>query len=198
MGRNKAFERGEMLCVESQPVQRVALLTTGLVKTTQIGASGSEVILRISGPGHVIGVASLLATGRHDRTVQSFRDCRVLLWDARTFRDILNRHPVLQQNMVRVLGAHLQDLEERFHEVATERVAPRVARQLVRLHQQMERLAGDGATLALSREDLAQMTGTTPFTVSRLLSAWEEHGWVRCGREAIGVCDVPALLAIDN
>jgi len=50
--------------------------------------------------------------------------------------------------------------------------------------------------IGLSREDLAQMTGTTLFTVSRLLSAWEARGIVRLGREVVTICDVPSLRAI--
>ena len=50
--------------------------------------------------------------------------------------------------------------------------------------------------IGLSREELAQMTGTTLFTVSRLLSAWEARGMVRPRREAVTICDVQSLRAI--
>jgi CRP-like cAMP-binding protein len=50
--------------------------------------------------------------------------------------------------------------------------------------------------VGLSREELAQMTGTTLFTVSRLLSAWETDGIVRPRREAVAICDEQALRAI--
>jgi CRP-like cAMP-binding protein len=99
--------------------------------------------------------------------------------------------------MVRILGDDLLELEARFREVATERVGPRVARQLVRLLEQIGRQASNGEMeVCLSREDLAQMTGTTLFTVSRLLSAWEARGMVKPRREAVGICDVQSLRAI--
>jgi CRP-like cAMP-binding protein len=101
--------------------------------------------------------------------------------------------------MVRILGDDLLELEARFREVATERVGPRVARQLVRLLEQIGRpvINGNGEMeVCLSREDLAQMTGTTLFTVSRLLSAWEARGMVKPRREAVGICDVQSLRAI--
>jgi CRP-like cAMP-binding protein len=45
----------------------------------------------------------------------------------------------------------------------------------------------------VSREELAQMTGTTLFTVSRQLSAWEAKGIVRAGRGAVAICDLATL-----
>jgi CRP-like cAMP-binding protein len=52
--------------------------------------------------------------------------------------------------------------------------------------------------LALSREELAQMTGTTLFTVSRLLSSWEASGYVKPGREAVVICDIESLRSISE
>src|ERR1019366_5278153 len=157
--RVREFERGEMLFIEGDSVQQVFLLTSGFAKINKLGLSGSEVILRFSAPGDVLGAMGLFSTGRHCTTAQSFRMGR---------------------------------------EVATERVAPRVARQLVRLLDKIGRRVEDGVEISLSREELAQMTGTTLFTVSRLLSPWAERGIVKPRREGVTVCDIPALNAISE
>jgi CRP-like cAMP-binding protein len=194
IARVKTFARGEMLYLEGDSVNQVLLLTAGFVKVTQVGNTGAEVIIRLCGPGDVLGVSGLLSTLPHRTTAQAFRDCRALVWEAHTFHALVGRYPVLHENMVRILGADLLELEVRFREVATERVGPRVARQLVRLLEQIGRPAGNGEMeVNLSREDLAQMTGTTLFTVSRLLSAWEARGMVRPRREAVAICDVQSL-----
>jgi CRP-like cAMP-binding protein len=191
--RVKEFTRGEMLYIEGDSVQQVLLLTSGFAKITELALSGTEVILRFSVPGDVLGAAGLFSTGRHCRTAQAFRSCRALVWDTPAFQALVDRFPVLHQNMVRILREDLLELEERFREVATERVGPRVARQLVRLLERIGRLVDGEVEIGLSREDLAQMTGTTLFTVSRLLSAWEARGVVRPGRESVTVCDVQSL-----
>jgi CRP-like cAMP-binding protein len=197
-GRVREFERGEMLYFEGDSIQQVSLITSGLVKTTQVGMSGAEVILRLSGTGDVLGAVSLFSTGKHSRTAEAFRACRVLVWDAPAFKSLVTRYPVLQQNTIQILGEHLRELEERFHEVATEKVGLRVARQLVRLREQIGRPVNGETDMGISREDLAQMTGTTLFTVSRLLSAWETRGWVKCGREMVTICDVQSLRAVSE
>ena len=196
--RVKEFERGEMLFSEGDSVQQVLLLTSGFAKINKLGLSGSEVILRFSAPGDVLGAMGLFSTGKHCTTAQSFRLCRALVWEPPVFKALAERFPVLHQNLCRIVGGELLELEERFREVATERVAPRVARQLVRLLGKIGRRVEDGVEISLSREELAQMTGTTLFTVSRLLSAWEERGMVKPRREGVTICDVPALNAISE
>jgi len=194
--RVKEFQRGEMLYIGGDSVQHVMLLTSGFVKISQFGLSGTEVILRFSVPGDVLGAMGLFTTGRHCTTARAFRLCRALVWDAPTFKSLLARYPVLHQEMVRIISEDLVELEERFREVATERVAPRVARQLVRLLKRIGRTVNGGVEVCLTREDLAQMTGTTLFSVSRLLSAWEERGIAMPRREAVMIRDVQALHAI--
>jgi CRP-like cAMP-binding protein len=196
--RIKEFTRGERLYIEGDSVQQVLLLTSGFAKITQLGLSGAEVLLRFGVPGDVLGAAGLFSTGTHYTTARAFRLCQALVWDAPAFKAVTARFPVLHQNMVRILVPCLMELEERFREVATERVNSRVARQVVRLLETMGRPINGEVEIVISREELAQMTGTTLFTVSRLLSAWEARGFVIPRREAMTICDVPSLLAICN
>ena|ERR1700730_18505964 len=194
--RVKEFTRGDRLCIEGDSVQQILVLTSGFAKVTQLGLSGAEVILKFSVPGDVIGALEVFSNGRHCTTAQAFRLCRALVWDAPAFKAVVEHFPVLHENMVRILVPYLLELEERFREVATERVNSRVARQVVRLMETIGRPINGEVELVLSREELAQMTGTTLFTVSRLLSAWEARGLVRPRREAMTICDLPSLRAI--
>jgi CRP-like cAMP-binding protein len=194
--RVKEFARGDMLYHAGDPVNRVILVTAGFVKITQLGNGGGEVILRFCGPGDVLGAVCQDAAVQHRTTAQAFRQCRALVWEARAFQALVERFPVLHENMVRILGEDLLELEVRFREVATERVGPRVARQLVRLLEQIGRPVNGEVEVCLSREDLAQMTGTTLFTVSRLLSSWEARGMVKPRREAVTICDIASLRAM--
>jgi CRP/FNR family transcriptional regulator, nitrogen oxide reductase regulator len=191
--RLKRFARGEMPFLEGDKVEQLLLLISGTVKITQLGPKGMEVILRLGVPGDVFDVVSLFATGRHGTTVQAIRSCGAFVWDAGVFKALVEGLPVLYQNMNRFICGHLRELEERFRELATERVAPRVARQLIRLQKQIGSPREGEVEICLSREGLAQMIGTTLYTVSRLLSAWDAHGLVTCRRESVLISDAPAL-----
>jgi CRP-like cAMP-binding protein len=192
----RQFSRREVLHIEGDSVRRVLLLTSGFAKISKLSTSGSEVILRFGVPGDVLGATDLFSSGKHSTSVQAFRPCRALVWEAVAFKALVEHYPVLHQNMVQILIGDLVELEDRFREVATEKVGPRVARQLLRLEEQIGRRVDGAIEIGLSREELAQMTGTTLFTVSRLLSAWEALGMVRPGRESVSICDVPMLRAI--
>lgn len=195
-GRVKQLARGEMLFIEGDSVERVLLLCSGVVKITKLGPGGEEVILRLAVPGDVLGAINLFSSSRQCATAEVFRACQMLVWDARVFENLVKRFPILHQNMVVVLNQYLRELEDRFYEVATGRVGPRVAHQLLRLLKSIGRPVNGEVEIGMSREELAQMTGTTLFTVSRLLSAWGARGTVRPGREAVAICDVPSLRAI--
>lgn len=194
--RVKEFTRGEMIWVERDPVRQVLLLSSGLVKVTKLGMNGVEVIVRLGVPGDVLGLVDHLSSGRHCTTMQAFRSCRALAWETAFFQSLVARFPVLHRNLLRVLGRDLLELQDRFREMATERVGCRVARQLIRLLDSIGRSVNGATEVRLSREELAQMTGTTLFSVSRLLSAWEALGIVSSGREAVTVCDIRLLREI--
>lgn len=194
----KQYEPGEVLHLEGDPVDRVLLLTSGSVKITKLGRGGEEVILRLSARGDVLGAVGLFSCGTNCTTAEVFRTCRALVWEAHSFKSLVHRYPVLHENMVAILDEHLRELEDRFREVATDRVGPRVAHQLLRLLKTMGRPVDAGVEVCLSREELAQMTGTTLFTVSRLLSAWEERGIVKPRREAVAICSVSSLREVSE
>ena len=82
--------------------------------------------------------------------------------------------PRIRQNLSQVLMSRLHELEERFREVATEKVPRRLALALMRLSKHIGKKVHEGVEVSLSREELAQMTGTTLFTISRILSQWSE------------------------
>ena len=191
--RLKRFARGEMPFLAGDTVDQVLLLISGSVKFLQLGSKGLEVILRLGAPGDVFDVVSLFVTGKHATTAQTIRPCGALVWDAEVFKALVEGLPVLYKNIIRLIGGHLLELEERFRELATERVAPRVARQLIRLQEQLGSVQKVEVEIGITLESLAQLTGTTEYTVSRLLSAWEAHGWVTCRRESLSLSDVRAL-----
>ena len=195
-GRAREFARGEVMYIEGDSVRQVLLLMSGLVKITKLGPSGTEVILRLGGPGDVLGAAAPFSNETHGTTAQAFRLCRALVWDASVFQALVAPFPVLHRNMARIVGGHLLELEERFREMATEKVGPRVARQVVRLLEQIGRPVDGAVEISVSREELAQMTGTTLFTVSRLFSAWEALGFVKPRREAVVIRNIESLRAI--
>jgi CRP/FNR family transcriptional regulator, nitrogen oxide reductase regulator len=192
----KRYARRETIFIEDDPVCQLILLTSGNAKIVQFGQSGTEVILSLKGPGEVVGTIGGRPADRHCSMAQALEVSTALVWDMAAFEAFLNRSAHLGRNITAILSRQLHELEERFREISTERVSARLSHQLVRLLNQVGRRVNGGVEIRLSREELAQLTGTTLFTVSRLLSDWNERGIVSARREAVSVHNFQALMQL--
>jgi CRP/FNR family transcriptional regulator, nitrogen oxide reductase regulator len=193
---SRKFVRRQTIFIAGDPVKEILLLTEGCVKITQLGENGSEIILRLHGPGELLGASAVERTGGHGSTAEALLGCKALVWNASTFETLSEKFPTLQRNAMRILTRRLLELEGRLFEISTERVAPRLARELVRLLVHVGRRVDGVIEVHLSREELAQLTGTTLFTVSRVLSGWEQQGIVNLRRQAVAVQSPFGLLGV--
>jgi CRP/FNR family transcriptional regulator, nitrogen oxide reductase regulator len=191
--QEKCFARRDTLFLEGDPVRQVILLTSGTAKVVQFGHNGTEVILALRGPGDVVGTMGLRSESRHCAMAQTLAPTTALVWDATVFEAISRRYLTLRTNITCILCQQLHELEQRFREISTEKVSVRLSNQLVRLLNQVGHRANGRVEIRLSREELAQLTGTTLFTVSRLLSDWNQRGIVSTRREVVSVSDFQAL-----
>lgn len=194
----KEIARRQTIFLEGAPCKQVILVLSGCVKTTQLGPTGCEVILRLSGPGELVGALESYLGSNNLVTAKTTQPTTALVWDTATFEHVSDRFPALRRNTSRMLGIRLQELEERFREISTQKVAPRLSQQLIRLSNQMRQHTKGTLEISLSREELAQLTGTTLFTVSRLLSHWERQGIVSTRREAVVVRNLQALMQVSE
>ena len=178
---------------QGQPIRNVLLIESGCIKLTQLNSNGSEVILWLHGSRDAVGVFGIPAKCLHTCSARVIERCRALIWDWSK----LDGTPMgqrLRENISLILSERMQELEERFREIATEKVSKRVAFALVRISAQVGKPGPQGIEVCLSREELAQLTGTTLFTISRLMSKWSERGLVLPRREAVLVRDQQRLL----
>ncbi len=191
--RPKAFGRDESLFHQGQPARCLLLIRTGAVKITQISPNGNEVILWMYGKGNVLGVMSDPSSDSHANTARAMEATTALVWDCATLQHLTELYPRIRQNLSQVLMTRLSELEERFREVATEKVPRRLALALIRLSKHVGKKVHEGIEVSLSREELAQMTGTTLFTISRILSQWSREDFVSSRRESVLLRDPKRL-----
>ncbi len=197
LSHERNYPRGKTMFFEGDAVKQVFLLTSGCVKVLQIGPHGQEVILRIIGPGECFGVESF-AKCTHGSTARTMVRTSIMVWDAKQFEAVAERFPVLRRNILHVVQRCLNQLEERYREISTQKVAPRLSGELLRLLKQVGKESDGHVEIAISRRDLAQLVGTTLFTVSRMLCQWEVLGIVKPRREAVVVLNVPALAQLSR
>jgi len=194
----RIFARDELLFMQGQPARNLVLIQSGSVKSTQLSCDGNEVILWMNGSGDAVGIPGDTAACNHTCSARAMEQCRALIWEYGRLQQVLTDYPQIRKNISQILSKRLNELEERFREIATEKVAKRVALALLRLLSHVGKQSPGGIEVSLTREELAQMTGTTLFTISRLLSKWGEEGFVQPRRESVLIRDPRGLLQMGN
>lgn len=189
----KVFEQG-------QAAEFFYLLLFGRLLVTQVTSEGQQVVIRMVNPGDLFGIAKALRRDDYPGTATAAAESIALAWPMASWSDLLSRHPSLAIHAMQTMGSRLLDAQQRLREMSTEQVERRVAHTVLRLVNQAGRKEADGIRIdfPISKQDIAEMSGTTLHTVSRILTAWEHAGLVEGGRQKLLVCDPHRLLLIGD
>lgn len=195
----RAVEEGAFLFLQGDPADYLYVLTEGQIKLVQGNPRGQQVILRTIHPWQVFGALGIArAQATYPVSAQAMQDSSALAIRTDFYRQMAERRPYLSMDLMQVMTGYVQEMQGRYRELATERVEQRIASAVLRLASQLG--TRDGAEgdveLSLSRQELAELSGTTIYTVSRVLSDWERRGVVRTGRERIGIVSPHGLVRI--
>ncbi len=174
------------------------VLLSGRVRVVKTTPDGQQVIVRYIVPGEVLGIAQALGRSTYPASAVAVVDCVVLAWSSRLWPEFAAAFPSLGTNTYKMIGQRLEDVQSQVVEMATEQVERRVAHALLRLAQQTGKKSSEGVLIdfPISRQDIAEMTGTTLHTVSRLLTAWEQKGLVKSARQQVTIVAPHRLLLL--
>jgi CRP-like cAMP-binding protein len=197
-GRLIRVSAGATLFEQEDAADAFYVLLAGRMKIAQVTAEGHLVVIRYIGAGEVFGAVPLFTRTGYPASASAVLDSDAARWDLAATRRLLERHPRIVTNALTIVGRRLQELQNRYRELSTERVEQRVAHAVLRLLGSAGREEGAGGDIGfpLSRQDIAEMTGTTLHTVSRILSSWEQRGLLEGGRMRVVIRDPQALAAI--
>lgn len=190
--RPRVFARNELLFMQGQAIRTLVLVESGCVKLTRLNANGSEIILALRGRLDAIDLPAGPGSSHHTFAARALVKCKALTWNWSSIEE-LKTTPQFNENIRSILTKHLEELQERYQEMSADKVERRVACAIIRMAKQFGIPSAGGAEISISRQELAQMTGTTLFTVSRLISKWAELGLISPRREALSILDAEGL-----
>lgn len=192
------YAKSKTIFSEGEIAKSFYLLLDGHIRVVKTTPHGEQVIARVISSGELFGIAKALHRDTYPADAVAAVDCLALVWSNRHWEKITNLHPSFVQNTSKTIGKRLAETQERVMELATERVEQRVASTIVKLAAQSGKKTSDGILIdfPISRQDVSEMTGTTLHTVSRLMSAWEEKGWVKSGRQKITLLESHKLAMV--
>lgn len=198
----RSIEEGGFFFMQGDEAEYLYILTSGQVKLMQSNPSGQQVNLRTISPWQMFGALGAVRNdgATYPATAQALEDSTALAIQSNFLRTMLETRPYLSFDLMNLMTSYIQEMQARYRELATERVEQRVANALIRLAGQSGFKSGKeaGIELSFSRQDVAEMTGTTLYTVSRLLSDWERRGIIKTGREKITILKPHELLKVSE
>jgi CRP-like cAMP-binding protein len=197
-GRLYHAAQGSYFFHQGEDAITLHIIAAGQVKLTQVNESGSQVIVNYFGPGNGLGIIVALIKMAYPLSAEAVEPCTTIAWHRDTMKRLMLDIPQLALNGLEMIGGRFVNLQDRFNDMATRQVEQRVARALLRLVRQFGKRVEQGVLidLALSRQNLAEMTGTNLYQVSRILSKWEKAGLVSCQRQTIILCKAHELVII--
>jgi len=194
----RSIEEGEFFFFQGDPAIYSYVLTAGRAKLMQMNANGQQVNLRTINEWQMFGaLGAVRENATYPASAQAMEYSTALAVKSEYLHDLMQTRPYLSFDLMKLMTGYIQEIQERYRELATEKVERRIARALLRLTSQMGVKTPDGhIELAFTRQELAEMSGTTLYTVSRVMSEWEKHGLVESGRERVVIRNPHGLVKI--
>jgi CRP-like cAMP-binding protein len=185
----------EALGAQGEPADHVSLVQVGHLKLGQVNAEGAETLIRFIGPGDCYGAIALSPGKRYPVSAVAVEASRVLVWPRATIAALAGRIPQIRINLFEEVTRRMSGVLSAAQDLAAERAPLRIARALRRVAEHGGEPSPDGIHIVhpITRQEIADLTGTTLFTVSRLMSRWESDGLLRTGRASVTIVDPEGL-----
>ena len=195
VARLHVYRRGETVFSEGDPPEHFCTILTGRVKIFKMTPSGKDVILEIFGAGDPLGAVAAYDGHPFPASAVAIEDSQVLLVPRQAFFALLEQHPTLVRGLLSGLTHRLAELAFRLAELTGGRVEPRFARLFLKLAQDQGRPERGGTFIpvALSRQELADLTGTTIETSIRIMSRWGKQRIVLTEKDGFVVLNAGEL-----
>ena len=197
-GIERSIEEGGFFFFQGDPATYLYVLTSGRAKLMQMNPTGQQVNLRTINAWQMFGaLGAVRENAIYPASAQALESSTALAVKSNYLHELMQTRPYISFDLMKLMTGYIQEMQERYRELATEKVERRIARALLRLTSQMGVKTKDGnIELTFTRQELAEMSGTTLYTVSRVLSEWEKHGLVESGRERVVIRNPHGLVQI--
>ncbi len=173
-----SFDPDALIFLEGDPADRLWVVSSGQVKIVKHTSDGQENLLEVITPGEMFGGAALLLP-RHPASAVAMTAAMTLSIERELYRQLIRRHPDIALRIIDLLGERLQ-AAMKMRALAAERVDVRLANILLKLCDKAGAPVDQGTriNLPMTRQDLADMAGTTIETAIRVMSRLRKEGLV--------------------
>ncbi|MHB8792677.1 MAG: Crp/Fnr family transcriptional regulator [Thermoleophilia bacterium] len=191
----RRLKKNTVIFHENDPASAFYLVKSGRVKIYKTGPEGREQVLSILGDGQIFGDVPAFDGGPYPASAATMTDSEIYLIRSEDFQALVRRHPEVALKIIRVLGQRLRQSMELVRDLSFKQVPHRLAGLLVKLAGEYgtESEAGLLIELPLSRQELADIVGTSRETITRELKKMEREGLVLIDRRRLTISDPERL-----
>ncbi len=184
---DQTFRRGQYIFYEGNMPSGLYCISSGVVKVETSSENGNSHILKILQSGDLLGYRSLFANEPYDASAVAHEDVRVCYVPKTAIMELVKQEPMLALKLIGQLSREIKATEERLCH-ATDNSAPeRVAEALLFLKEHFQ-------AQTWTRKEIAEWAGTTPETVMRTLSQFEDEGLVALSGRKIEISNKKGLM----
>lgn len=194
----RGYDEGQTIFFSGDRASHLYVVASGQVRLMQHSRSGKDVLLDLLTPGEFFGTLTPGIEQQYGETAQAQVATCVLTIGADDFRDLMATYPDIALSVLDLTAERLQSAQDMVRQLSAHPVEQRIAAVLLNLADKLGEPHPQGILIQtpLSREDLAQMTGTTPESASRTMSQWQKEGLVSSGRRWVAIKEREQLAAI--
>jgi len=171
------FKRNQHIFREGDPANRFYIIKSGRVRLLKTAASGKEMVLEVMVPGQLCGGTALF--GEVHRNGAQAVEATIAYGISRDgYQDLLSTNPKIARGIIKYLGAKLMDAHDVIISLVSSKVESRIASVIVRLCENHGSVTDDGIliNIRLTRQDIADIVGSTVETTIRTISRFQKQG----------------------
>jgi len=189
------YQRDDYIFFEGDLPEWLHIVTEGRVKLLKHSDTGKDIILQIYSPGDMFGEVSLFDRKPYASSAQAMEPSVILKMPRKDFFLFFGRHPFVATEMIVELGRQLRDAQSTIKSLAVDRVEQRIAHILLKLAGKLgvSEKGGVMINLPLTRQDLADMAGTTVETAIRVMSRFTKSKIIKPANGRIFLLNPQAL-----
>jgi CRP-like cAMP-binding protein len=193
----RSIEEDSFFFFQGDPAKYAYILVSGRVKLLQSNPAGQQVNLRTIKEWEMFAALGAIRTdATYPVAAQALEASSALAIESNLLQEMMKTRSYLNMGLMQLMTGYIQEMQNRYRELATEKVERRLALTILRLASQIGIKSGESVELPLSQQDIAEATGSTIYTVSRTLSEWEKRGLIETGRGRIVMRNPHGLVEI--
>lgn len=196
--REYGYAQGETIYFSGDRARHLYIVASGQIKLMRHTLAGQDILVDMLSSGDFFGTLSTLEEAAYPDTAQAQTSVCVLTITVEDFRGILARCPSAALTVLDIISKRLHDAHEMLRQLSAHPVEQRIAHILLKLADKLGESSDEGLLIQmpLTRDDIAQMTGATAETASRVMSQFQKDGIINSGRQWVAITDKVRLAAL--